>query len=797
MALVKLPTSAQWHNNPWPPGDGPVVFILDRRNDFEAGLLSAWISRHQTEKRRCTVIELSLADDRLSPSNPRFERALAQTSDAVVVPLRLGYIHSSAQRHRPRLTDLLRGGEHLPGALRGRWIAARYPERLIPYRGLPASVAELAARFAHKYEQPAAAQPAEFGVFVARAAAVVLDMAERQQVGGRYKVPRYVAASLQSRPEFRAQLATIAAQSGQSPSAISAEVTGYLREMVSIPTRFWLDVWAKVCNICLGLGYDPALNYSREDVERIRGIVRKHPTALLWTHKTYIDGFVVPKILFDNDFPMPHLFGGANLNIPGLGFLLRRAGGIFIKRSFQDNEAYKTALRAYIGYLMEKHFPLSWSFEGTRSRLGKLMPPKYGLLKYVLEGAWQADARDIHIIPVSVSYDLVRDAEEYAREQAGVPKAPESIAWMISYLRSLARPMGKIYVNFGEPVKLAQAPDPSDRLALSKIAFEVAVEANRVTPITLPAAVSMALLGVYPRALTEQEVIFEVSRITQWADARAIRQSADLKPLSKDTMQAAQAMHAGLNLMIEEGIISRFDGGMETVYGIAPGQAPIASFYRNTIIHFFLNQAIAELALIAVMEIDLSVDGQQSPESTFWDAVDDLRDLFKFEFFYPPSAVFHDEIDCELQRLDSNWRERLNNDPGGARHLLGLLEQPVAHRVLQVFSEAYHLAAEVLCSVSETDRDAFIDRCMNYGRQAYLQRRISSEASMGKILFQNAWQVFDSRGLLDQDAVDCHERRRRTADVLERWVRRIEISRALSISQRGAETQRDRAIGVI
>jgi len=123
------------------------------------------------------VIELSLADDRLSPSNPRFERALAQTSDAVVVPLRLGYIHSSAQRHRPRLTDLLRGGEHLPGALRGRWIAARYPERLIPYRGLPASVAELAARFAHKYEQPAAAQPAEFGVFVARAAAVVLDMA--------------------------------------------------------------------------------------------------------------------------------------------------------------------------------------------------------------------------------------------------------------------------------------------------------------------------------------------------------------------------------------------------------------------------------------------------------------------------------------------------------------------------------------------------------------------------------------------------------------------------------------------
>ena len=108
---------------------------------------------------------------------------------------------------------------------------------------------------------------------------------------------------------------------------------------------------------------------------------------------------------------------------------------------------------------MEKRFPMTWSFEGTRSRLGKLMPPKYGLLKYVLEGAHHAGARNIHIIPVSVSYDLVRDAEEYAREQSGVPKTPESIGWMVRYLRSLARPMGRIHVDFGEPVHLASAPD--------------------------------------------------------------------------------------------------------------------------------------------------------------------------------------------------------------------------------------------------------------------------------------------------------------------------------------------------
>ena len=150
----------------------------------------------------------------------------------------------------------------------------------------------------------------------------------------------------------------------------------------------------------LGLGYEKACTTTPNDLERIRQIVRRYPSALLWTHKTYIDGFVVPKILFDNDFPMPHFFGGANLNIPILGFFLRRAGGIFIRRSFQDNEVYKLSLKQYIGYLMDKRFPMTWSFEGTRSRLGKLMPPKVRASQVRAGGrAPRGGSRDIHIIP--------------------------------------------------------------------------------------------------------------------------------------------------------------------------------------------------------------------------------------------------------------------------------------------------------------------------------------------------------------------------------------------------------------
>lgn len=428
---------------------------------------------------------------------------------------------------------------------------------------------------------------------------------------------------------------------------------------------------------------------------------------------------------------------------------------------------------------------MTWSFEGTRSRLGKLMPPKYGLLKYVLEGAHHAGSRDIHIIPVSVSYDLVRDAEEYAREQSGTPKAPESVGWLVRYLRSLARPMGRIHVDFGRSVVLEEAPDPGDQLAISKIAFQVAVEANRVTPATFPAVASAALLGAFPRALTEHEIGNEMRAITDWALARGVKLSPDFN------LRFVDDMTGPLGNMIEEGIITRFDGGQETVYGIGEGQAAIASFYRNTIVHFFVHRAVAELALLAVSEAESTV----APLEAFWQEVRELRDLFKFEFFYSDSQRFEEEIDSELCQEAPQWQQQISRDSSNARALLVKLSPKLGHLTLTIFAEAYSIGADVLARHGDSgnlDETDFIDRCMRFGKQAYLQRRISSEASIGKLLFANAWKMLASRGLVESSTLRYEQ-----AESLNQLIRRLEIIRALSIADRGASTLRDVARGTI
>jgi glycerol-3-phosphate O-acyltransferase len=769
-------------NNPWPERDAQqVLFILDARNSFEQDILKEWIHHHTSsgsEEFRAPQVCLDLGEDRKGIDSAQLATTLAMPPETLITPLRVAWLPSEeAINSGPRLRDLVFGDPRHPGPRQGRNILENSPERMHLIRGQPDSVANLRERFETHHSVDDGTAQQQFGDFVARQAAVVLDLAERRLQGGRYKVPRHVAAALLADADYNEAVDKIAEETGTPKEELLKEARSYMDELVSTPSTFWLDFYARFNKFCLGLGYEEDIIYDPAEVEELRRIVRDSPSMLLWTHKTYLDGMVVPKVLYDNDFPMPHMFGGANMNFPGLGHLLHRAGAIFIKRSFQDNELYKVTLRHYIGYLMEKRFPMNWAFEGTRSRMGKLMPPRYGLLKYVLEACYATDARNIHIVPVSISYDLIRDVEEYATEQTGRGKGAETLKWFIGYIRSLARPMGKIYMDIGKPVVLKRAPDPDDRMALSKIAFEVAVEANHVTPITFPSLVTMSLLGSSPRALTEAEVVEDLNTLLQWAEDRDLRISRDFDRAYADQMEGL------LGIMIDEGIVTRYDEGPEVVYAIHPDQHPVASYYRNTVIHFFVNKAIIELALLKASE----KEGEGALD-VFWGEVDQLRDLFKFEFFYAPTEEFHRQIREEMERYDENWETLAAQGAAGFGQMLNSMTPLVAHVTLLTYAEAYTVVAQVLASMEASeslDEQTCITRALKYGRQAWLQRRISSESSIGKLLFKNGFKMLESRGLTEGGDPEIAGKRMALARELRDLRRRLELVRAIGVASRG------------
>ncbi len=753
----------------------PVIYLLDAANSFEEDLLREWLKKErspdETNAQPFTVPILH------SDNSDRLSHALSAPDDTLIAPVRIVWQAPGMAKETPRIRDLLLGDRRRPWKTWAKRIHSKHPERVAYVLGQPATIGEIRER--HKLNANVADEetPDGFAKFVERQASLVLDIAERSLQGSRYKVPKFVAENLKSGEKLNSAIDELSSELGRPRQELMSEAQGYMREMIARPSTFWIDVMGALSRTVCSQGYEAEIVVDKKSVERVRELVRENPAMILWTHKSHIDGFAMTTVCFENDFPAPHILGGVNMAFAGFGFIGRRTPAIFIRRSFQDNPVYKLVLRHYIGYLMEKRFPLSWAFEGTRSRVGKLMPPRYGLLKYALDAARETDARNIHLIPVTISYDFISDVSDYVAEQTGTKKTPESLRWFLGYVRRLRQPLGKVYMNFGEPVVLDQAPPEGDRMALSKVAFQIALNANAATPITLPSLGCLVLLGATPQALTSEEMRVEVIALIEWANRRNIQLTSDFD------LQNVDHLRAIVSIMIESGLITRYAEGPQSVYGITPDRQLQASYYRNTVIHYFVNKAITELALAKASDAQ-----GENAEEVFWKEAKRIRDLMKFEFFYPPVLEFKEQIREELSDIQSQWQSVMAEGSAAIGQMLAAMQPYVAHATLLHFVEAYSVVADLLADLPATeafDEKDCVARASKYARQLNLQRRISSEASISELLFRNAYKLLKNQGLTEAGDDALPPRRNAIALELRDLLARLHRIAALAVTARG------------
>lgn len=765
--------------SPWPETPtASVLFLLDAAHDLERELLEEWLhaTRESSDAADTNMAKLSLPilfgkKGRLVTGD--LARHLEMAPGTHVIPLRVVWLpRESKRRGGPRLRDLILGDPRHPRRFAAKAILRLDPDRARRIAGASATIEELRADFDELLRQDDGDETdtaEDFAAFIVRRASVALDVAERRLRGNRYKVPQYVAESLRASPKFNRALEALAAELGKPVSALREEAAGYMKEMVAQPSSFFIDWMGKVTRSIVSLGYGKEIVANPDDIERTRQIMRDYPTALLWTHKSHIDGMAVLSVLYENDLPSPHSLGGINMAFAGLGTLGRKSGIIYIRRTFQDNPVYKLVFRHYLGYLMEKRFPFSWAFEGTRSRVGKLMPPRYGLMKYIVEAAHETHASDLHFIPVSISYDLIGEAADYAAEQAGQEKRPESLSWFLGYVRKLRAPLGRVYFDFGEPVVIEGPTPPADEVDLPKIAFEIAVRVNNMTPVTFPAIACLALLAAAPRALTLDEFRAAATELIVWLHKRNIRMTDNFKRGHDEELnELAQ-------IVLDRKLISKYDEGPEPVYSLDEDRYPVAGYYRNTVVHYFVNKAIGELAWAGVLERPA-----KRRVDAFWEETDRLRDLLKFEFFYSPKDEFREQIDQEISMYEPDWRSVLAGRKDKARAALASMRPLIAHASLLPYIEAYGVVAQVLDRLDPgvgIDEKECVAAALKLGQQRYLQRRVSSKASIAKLLFSNGYKLFGNFGLTGEG--DPATRRRR-ADVAAEFE---ELSERLSLVQ--------------
>jgi glycerol-3-phosphate O-acyltransferase len=766
-----------------------VVFLVDAASPLEQRLLERWIAEHHVPTGipyETVAIPPSRRGRRRGIDRAALEGALAAPDDPLLTPLRVAWL-APPTRGGPlrRLVKLLVAGDPRdPSQWRQRWLARHHPERAQVVLAEAAPVSELRARW-RAAGGAGFAETVGLADFVVRQAALALERAERRLRGLRYKVPRFVAESILARPAFQGGLTRLAQELGRPRADVGREAARDLKEIAATHSPYVIDLIAELIRVLYSRGYS-AIHYDRGELARIYQLAQRHPVVFLPSHKSNLDHLVLQSALHENGHPPNHTAGGINMNFFPMGPLFRRSGVFFIRRTFKDDAVYKFVLRHYIDYLIEKRFPLEWYIEGGRSRSGKLLPPRFGLLAYVVDAYRRGKSEDVHLIPVAIAYDQIQDVGDYTAEQRGAAKQRESFGWFLRVVRNLRRRYGAIHLRFGEPVSLAQVMGPSNpdaepnadeqNLALQKLAFEVSVRINRVTPVTPTSLVTLALLGRGDRAQSVDEVVIALKNLMYNVRGRNLPTAGDLD------LDEPEGVRRALDRLVENGVLTCFAGGFEPVYAIGRDQHLTAAYYRNTIAHFFVNGAIAELALLRAAEDDV-----QDFRDEFWAAALRLRDLLKFEFFFAERERFRHELSDEMTFHAPGWEETVERGPAAIQTVLRRIRPFMAHRVLLPFLEAYQVVGDALerePAAGTLDEAKFVARCMALAEQYRLQRRIRSAESVSSVLFGTALRLARNRGLVDRDAPDTPARRAAFAAELRAALRRTEAIDVLAASRR-------------
>lgn len=547
--------------------------------------------------------------------------------------------------------------------------------------------------------------------------------------------------------KFQETLKQISIEQGLDLEVVKKQGADCIKELYSQQNPIAKLLSVKSFNYILSRAYNDRINVDPKGIKKLMNLMQTNSVAFIITHKTYLDTLVLILTLAHYGMPIPYSFGGINLAFPGLKQLANNAGIIFIRRSFKDDLIYKAALRHYISTIIDKGDHFTWNIEGTRSRTGKIIYPKMGILKYIKEGELQS-TRKIKYVPVSIVYDLIPDVKQMTEEGIGNEKKSEDVKEAIDYIKKLGNDYGRAAIRFGDPVEIEEdnqaiIPDLeedsyADKNTLPRFAFELIHKANAITPITTVSLVCHVLLNDF--ALTKKEIEFKVNRLMTYIGKKKAEVLIDQGKKIGVVIQRA------LNLLQGAHIIQKSRAGKCSQYVLVSTEYLSANYYANMASYQLYHRAFIEMALVKIKDDTTSQRIQH-----FWEEIMNLRNLFKFEFFYTNKPNFSSEIEAELLLIDKNWRNIIADPTGDIYALLSKQDIFVSRAIILSYLDANKVVCHTLGQWDIDDefkKEEFIEFSMFKGKELHWQSKITRLDSVSKPFLINALRFAKNANLI-------------------------------------------------
>lgn len=440
--------------------------------------------------------------------------------------------------------------------------------------------------------------------------------------------------------------------------------------------------------------YHQGIHVSSEEVVRLRKVAdmaakKKQSIVFLPSHRSHVDYVSLQLICYRLGLTLPVVVAGDNLNFPVVGSFLQHAGAMWIRRSFGEDALYTTLVQSYIDTLLQEGYNFECFIEGGRSRTGKLLPPKFGILSFILDSILSGRVEDTIICPVSTQYDKVIETEGYVTELLGMPKKKENLTDFLTDGSSvLSLKLGRVDVRFNEPWSLREFIDqqltrlpkipkgldtdhynPEVRAVREKIlrtlGYKVLGDINAVSVVMPTALIGTVLLTLRGRGVGKEELIRRVEWLTTRVRAKGGRVAHfGNAPLSEIVDRGLEVLGRDL-VGVVEGLPD------PTYYAVDRFQL---SFYRNMTIHLFIYEALVSAAMYTRVKRGGGPSIQDIDYEELRDQVAFLSSLFRGEFIFSAAGLIVN-LDRTLRDLEADHVVRLDRDEKGNITKVGLSDE--------------------------------------------------------------------------------------------------------------------------
>ncbi len=548
----------------------------------------------------------------------------------------------------------------------------------------------------------------------------------------------------------------VAEQEGKSEKEIQKRAKKILDRLAADPYpnvtkwfNFFLDrFWERMYN---------SVFVDETGIEQVREAAIKSPLLLVPSHKSHIDYLIISQIFYKYDLGLPFIASGDNLILPIIGWIFRHSGAFFIRRSFGDDILYKTIFAEYIHQVITEGYTIEFFIEGGRSRTGKLRGPRMGFLTTATEVVFDGQIEDIHIVPISIDYEKIIEGELYSKELRGADKEKESFQQVLNARKVLSLNFGGITISFATPISVRQYAeekirqrrkenphyDPYKNLEdrqhlIASLAYRILYDINKVSLITSTSLLATVLLTHHRRGISRSDLLTRMDWLAHEVRARG-GQLAHFEDIEATLDHSIEALGK---------LIKQPKGLLEPVYRPRESRWIELGYYRNQIIHLFINDGFIACAMRAFE--NSYTPFPKIPYDALVEEVRLLSRFMKLEFVFKPPLDLEGNFAQSIAKL---------TERGIVKYQAGDIQVARSGRVLiqflrslfAPFIDAYWIASLSLLELypdKVQDEKTLLKTMQMMAETLYHQGYLRYSDAVAKETLKNALMLFKDFGLI-------------------------------------------------